>query len=168
MYLEELIRINERLKLINEQLQELLKEVPESKYILSIPGVGKVTAAVFFGEIGNLSNFNNYREVVKYAGYDPVGRDSGQRISRKWISKKGRHLLRKFLYYMSMRVIYRSNYFNGLYEIKKNTQNKYNEKLKKKEALCAVVIKLIKVIFTLIRERREFSEEIPKRVAVAA
>jgi len=79
---------------------------------------------------------------VKYAGYDPKEHDSGQRTGRRIISKKGRWLLRKYLY---------SPFFTEYYGNKQKT-------MKKKEALCAVVIKLIKVIAALLRDRRMFTE----------
>jgi len=63
--------------------------------VLSIPGIGPLSAAIFLGEIGNPAHFQNARQIVKYAGYDPQESDSGYRISRKFISKKGRWLLRK-------------------------------------------------------------------------
>ncbi|HPU30384.1 MAG TPA: transposase, partial [Syntrophorhabdaceae bacterium] len=91
------------------------------------------------------------KQIVKYAGYDPQEHDSGQKKGRKIISKKGRWLLRKYLYFMVMGIVHRSPFFKKYYENKQKT-------MKKKEALCAVVIKLIKVIFALLRDRRMFTE----------
>ncbi len=168
IYLEELKRAEKQLKDIEKEMGKLLNQIPDSKILLSIPGVGKLSAAIFFGELGNPENFAGYKQIVKYAGYDPVGKDSGMRVGRRWISKKGRYLLRKFLYFMAMRVVHRSKYFKEYYERKKKEENRFGEQLKKKEALCAVVIKLIKVIFALLRDKREFQEQAPARMPVAA
>jgi len=100
---------------------------------------------------------------VKYSGYDPVESDSGQRVGRRRISKKGRYLLRKYLYFMSMRVVHRSPYFRDYYNRKLSSKNRFGQALQKKEALCAVVIKLIKVMFALLRDERVFSNEPPAR-----
>ena len=78
-------------------MKELLKEIPLAEYILSLPGMGKVSCAVFLGELGNPEYFKNPRQIIKYAGYDPKENDSGSRVGRKIISKKGRWLLRKCL-----------------------------------------------------------------------
>jgi len=99
-----------------------------------------------------MSDFKDPKQIVKYAGYDPKEHDSGQRTGRKIISKKGRWLLRKYLYFMAMRVVHRSPFFKEYYENKQKT-------MEKKEALCAVVIKLIKVIFALLRDKRMFIEK---------
>lgn len=161
MYLEEVKRSEEQLKDIEKQMKKLLEEVPCAKHILSIPGVGVLSCAVFLGELGNPSNFKNPKQIIKYAGYDPQENDSGQSIGRKRISKKGRWMLRKYLYFMSMRAIYRSKFFREYYQGKLNSSNRFGQPLKKKEAICAVAIKLIKVIFALLRDERTFTAKAP-------
>lgn len=167
MYLGEVKRSEEQLKDIERQLKGLLQEVPCSNSILSIPGIGVLTCAVFLGELGNPYNFMNPKQIIKYAGYDPQENDSGQRIGRKIISKKGRWLLRKYLYFMSMRAIHRSKFFREYYQRKIKRGNRFGQPLKKKEALCAVAIKLIKVIFALLRDKRTFTAKAPE-LALAA
>jgi len=129
----------------------MLKEIPSATYLMSIPGIGPLSAAVFLGELGDPSHFHNARQIVKYAGYDPQESDSGSRIGRKFISKKGRWLLRKYLFFMSMRVVVLSNYFQEYYLRKLETKNRIGQQPRRKEMLCAVAINLIKVIFALLR-----------------
>lgn len=109
------------------------------------------------GGTGESDYFKNPKEIIKYAGYDPKENDSGLRTGRKIISKKGRWLLRKYLYFMGMRVVHRSVFFKQYYE---NKQKGASRPLKKKEALCAVIIKLIRVIFALMRDKKMFVENI--------
>ena len=113
-------------------------------------GIGPLSAAIFLGELGDPACFQNARQIVKYAGYDPQESDSGYRVSRKFISKKGRWLLRKCLFFMSMRVVVLSNYFQEYYQRKLQTKNRVGQLPRRKEILCAVAIKLIKVIFALL------------------
>ena len=161
MYLEEVKRSESQLKDIELQMKDLLGKVPCAEYILSIKGIGYLSAAVFLGELGNPDNFSHYKQIIKYAGYDPIERDSGMNIVRKRVSKKGRWLLGKFLYFMGMRVIHRNSYFRKYYDKKLKSVNRYGLPLKKKEALCAVIIKLIKVIFALLRDKRLFTVKAP-------
>lgn len=165
MCLEEVKRTILSLKNMDKQLRSLLKEAPAATYLMSIPGVGPLSAAVFLGELGDPTHFHNARQIVKYAGYDPQESDSGSRIGRKFISKKGRWLLRKYLFFMSMRVVVLSNYFQEYYQRKLETKNRVGQQPRRKEMLCAVAIKLIKVIFALLRDKREFEDLAP---AVAA
>ena len=158
--LQEVKRTVLMLKDIDRQLKDVLKELPSSEYLLSIPGIGLLSAAIFLGELGDPACFQNARQIVKYAGYDPQESDSGYRVSRKFISKKGRWLLRKCLFFMSMRVVVLSNYFQEYYQRKLQAKNRVGQLPRRKEILCAVVIKLIKVIFALLRDKRRFQDTV--------
>ena len=158
--LEEVKRTVLMLKDIDRQMKNTLKEIPYSEYLLSIPGIGPLSAAIFLGELGDPACFQNARQIVKYAGYDPQESDSGYRISRKFISKKGRWLLRKCLFFMSMRVVVLTNYFQEYYQRKLQTKNRVGQLPRRKEILCAVAIKLIKVIFALLRDKRSFQDTV--------
>jgi len=159
MYLDEIKRSDARRKLLEREMKELLKEIPLAQYILSLPGMGKVSCAVFLGELGNPDYFNNPRQIIKYAGYDPKENDSGSRVGKKIISKKGRWLLRKCLFFMVLRLVHRSSFFKAHYEHKKKG---FDRPLEKTEALCAVILKLIRVLFALMRDRRMFTEEMSR------
>ena len=148
------------IKGIEREIKRMLKEIPDARYLLSIPGIGPISAAVFLGELGNPLYFQRARQVVKYAGYDPQESDSGYRVSRRFISKKGRWLLRKHLFLMSMRVVVLSRYFQAYYQRKLQTKNRFGQLPRKKEILCAVAIKLIKVIFALLRDQRNFEDTV--------
>jgi transposase len=165
MCLEEVKRTVLTLKNIDIQLKRMLKDIPSASYLMSIPGIGPLSAAVFLGELGDPAHFHNARQIVKYAGYDPQESDSGSRIGRRFISKKGRWLLRKYLFFMSMRVVVLSKYFQEYYHRKLETKNRVGQQPRRKEMLCAVAIKLIKVIFALLRDKREFKDLEPAAAA---
>ena len=157
--LEEVRRSGMKIKELECAIKELLKQIPIARSLLSLPGTGYVTCGVFLGELGNPDYFKNPRQIIKYAGYDPKEDDSGSRVGRKVISKKGRWLLRKCLFYMALGAVQASSFFKGYYEHK---QKGCDRPLKKKEALCAVILKLIRVLFALIRDRRMFTEELSR------
>jgi transposase len=161
LYLEEVQRTEKMLKDMEKEIATVVDRLPSSGYLLSMPGVGVLSVAVVLGELGNPANFPHARGMVKYAGYDPQESDSGKRIGRRFISKSGRWLLRKYLYFMAMRVVSRSEYFREYYQRKLEAKNRYGQTMRKKEALCAVAIKLIKVIFALLRDQRPFQEVAP-------
>ena len=161
IYLSEVKRMAGQIKELELEMKKLLKQAPLAKYLISIRGIGVISAAVFLGELGSPEHFKGFKQIVKYAGYDPQEHDSGLRTGRKIISKKGRWLLRKILYFMSLGAIRQNKYFRDYYDRKLAGRNRFGRELTKKEALCAVVIKLIKVIFALFRDRRMFSIKTP-------
>jgi len=156
--LEEVKRTVLALKDMDRQLKLMVKDVQSASYLMTIPGIGPLSAAVFLGELGDPEHFHSARQIVKYAGYDPQESDSGSWVSRKFISKKGRWLLRKYLFFMSMRVVVLSKYFQEYYQRKLETKNRVGQQPRRKEILCAVAIKLIKVIFALLRDKRGFED----------
>jgi transposase len=94
--------------------------------------------------IMNITREGKYIDTVVEDGgmrHDPQESDSGYRVSRKFISKKGRWLLRKHLFLMSMRVVVLSRYFQEYYRRKLQTKNRFGQLPRKKEILCAVAIK---------------------------
>jgi transposase len=163
-YLEEIKQADVRRTALERQITDLVKEIPLAEYIMSLSGMGPLSCGIFLGELGNPEYFKSPKQIVKYAGYDPKENDSGSWTGRKIISKKGRWLLRKCLYFMALRVVHSSAFFKEYYEHKKKG---FHRPLEKKEAICAVIIKLIRVIFALIRDRRMFTEKMDRCLEAA-
>jgi hypothetical protein len=59
---------------------------------------------------------------------------------------------------MVLRVVHGSSFFKEYYEHKEKGSVR---PLAKTEAPCAVILKLIRVLFAMMRDRRMFTEEIP-------
>jgi hypothetical protein len=59
-----------------------------------------------------------------------------------------------------MRVVVLTKYFQEYYQRKLQTKNRVGQLPRKKEILCAVAIKLIKVIFALLRDKRKFQDAV--------
>lgn len=67
--------------------------------LISIPGIGKLTAARLLAEIGDISSFENAPQLAAYAGLNPRGFSSGSSVHKKTkISKQGRAFLRYILF----------------------------------------------------------------------
>lgn len=71
--------------------------------ILTIKGVGLITAATVVAETLGFQHVKNVKQIVSYAGYDVVQRESGTSIKGKTrISKKGNRYIRNALYFPAM------------------------------------------------------------------
>ena len=154
----EILEIYHRqLREIKKKMESLLEETEYWEIMKSISGVGVVTAATFLGELGDPSNFKDAKAIIKFAGIDPKENSSGIKTSSKKISKKGRYLMRTMIYFISMRLIYRSEEFKKYYKRKLETKTSSGRNLEKKEALFAVAIKFIKILFAMFRDRAIYS-----------
>lgn len=147
---------HKQLKEIKNKMENLLEETEYWEYLESINGVGVVTAATLLGELGEPSNFKYSKEIIKFAGLDPKEKSSGKYKGRIKLSKKGRYLMRTMIYFISMRLVHRDDGFKAFYEYKLKTRNKNGRYIEKKEALMAVGIKFIKVIFAMFRDKKKY------------
>jgi len=55
---------------------------------LTIPGVGRLTAGVIIGVVGDVRRFPKPESFVAYCGLDPVVERSGKALISKGISKR--------------------------------------------------------------------------------
>lgn len=95
--------LEERIKAINKEILDLIKQTPElkSQYDLlrTIPGIGHLTAITLLAEVGDFSAFDNAPQLAAYAGLNPQGHRSGSSVFKKTqISKQGRVELRRCLF----------------------------------------------------------------------
>ncbi|HHY35918.1 MAG TPA: IS110 family transposase, partial [Firmicutes bacterium] len=82
---------------IEAEIARRLEKHPEAKVLLSIPGVGIVTAAAIRAWVGEPGRFRTSKQVASYAGLDPSVHQSGQTYYHGKVSKNGNRLLRTVL-----------------------------------------------------------------------
>lgn len=98
----------DRLEMNQRHLKELdqaVKELSETdRYrgmvneVRKLPGVGLLTAMTFLTELGDLTRFQNRREVAAYLGLCPASYESGETSDRKGhITRQGPSRVRKLL-----------------------------------------------------------------------
>jgi transposase len=74
------------------------RDAEAARSLQTFTGVGLLTAMVFLTEMGDLSRFNNRREIGAYLGLVPSAHESGERQDRKGrITKQGPSRVRKVL-----------------------------------------------------------------------
>ena len=100
----QLKRIQGEILKLETELQNILKyNAPtEMTQLMSIPGIGKKTAAMLLVYSNMYANFDDYRQFIAYVGLCPVHRQSGTSVKgRSYISKKGNKMLRNHLFMCS-------------------------------------------------------------------
>jgi len=157
LLIEELELLKEQLEQVKEEMDLALTETGYKDLILSIPGVGIVSAASFLGEIGDPLRFEHPNQISRMAGYNLVEDSSGQNQSRTVISKRGRKHLRSILYQMAMVMVARNNEMKKLYQYLKNRPD---NPLKKKQALVVISKKAVTIIYNLVKKQARYEAEL--------
>lgn len=149
--------LKDQLSEIEEKISQCLKQVPYSENLLTIKGLGELTLAVIFSEITDIRAFSSAKKIEKLAGYNLFEVSSGNHRGKRRISKRGRSLLRKSLYYASLNMIKKGRPYYWVY------QNHLEKGMIKKKAIVAIARKLVKVIFAMVRDNSTFIE--PKQMS---
>jgi transposase len=92
-----IVMMNDELKVADKELGKLAKEHPVCHRLMSVPGVGPITAVRFLAAIDDPTRFHNAHGVQSYLGLTPGENSSSQRQQRTGITKAGPAALRRSL-----------------------------------------------------------------------
>jgi len=123
--------------------------------LLTIRGVGPITATSLIAEIGDITNFSSGKQLIKLAGLDLYGLESGISIhSQRKISKRGRKTLRTVVYQAAVSCIRCNAHLKACYlELLAHQPSK--EKIKPK-ALVAIASKLLRIVYRMLTNKEDF------------
>lgn len=131
--------------------------------LMSIPGIGYLTAITILAEIGDIDKFITPKKLVAFFGVDPAVNESGNFKGDKIkMSKRGTRLGRRALYAAALASIRTKRNGEAMNPV---LLKYYKENLKGKKAkvaLVAVMHKLIKYLFAVLREQQEYQFRDPK------
>ena len=131
---------------LESQMKHYLKQVPYSQSILSIKGIGEVTAAGLIGEVGDFRKFTTISEMMKLAGLDLYEISSGRKKGQRRISKRGRSYLRKILFFAAISMVKEEGIFHAHY------QQMVGRGMPKIKALIAICRKVLRITFAIVRD----------------
>jgi len=94
---EELVHLNERIDALEKKLLRLSAQNEDCQRLLTIPGVGLLSATALVAAVGDVSNFKNGRELAAWLGLVPRQHSTGGKATLMGISKRGDCYLRTLL-----------------------------------------------------------------------
>ncbi len=148
---------NRYIESLEEQMIEHLEQIPYSHSILSIKGIGHVTAAGLIGEVGNFNKFNTISEITKLAGLDLFEISSGQFKGQRRISKRGRPMMRKLLFFAAINMVKSTGIMHEKYK------QMLGRGMLKMKALIAITRKILGIIFAIVRNNTVYIENYTKQ-----
>ncbi len=118
--------------------------------LLTIPGVGFVTAEVVLAEIADISRFDSQKQVVAYAGLAPGQRESAGKSKELHIEKTGSKHLRWILVESAWQLVRYSPRWKAIYE-------RLKKRLKAKKAIVAVARRLLGLMTAILKSGEPYS-----------
>lgn len=89
---------------LEKQIVKTIIGTTTYKILLSIPGIGPVTASAIYAEVGDFKRFASPSALISYAGIYPKERSSGEMKRYGSISKAGSRVLRYSIIEAAMRI----------------------------------------------------------------
>lgn len=129
--------------------------------LISVPGIQLQSASTILAEIGDISQFPTFKNLVSYAGLDPKVSESAGKATYGHISKRGNKHLRFILVECA----------NAISRSKNNRLKVFYERLKKskghRQAVVATARKLLVIIYHLLTNEEIYEDDLmlePKKV----
>jgi transposase len=104
----EIRALEDRIRLVEHQLQALADQTPAVARLRSIPGVGLITATALVAFVGDIRRFPSGRHFASYLGLTPRERSSGLVRRLGSISKRGDVYLRMLLTHGARAVLWKA------------------------------------------------------------
>lgn len=153
-----LATLEEQIKQIDNAIQQHLDDDPDlrdrQQLLTTIPGIAAISSAQLLALLGDLSRYSDVRQVVAHAGLNPAQRQSGKYEGRAHISRIGDADLRSKLYMPAL--VGRT--YNPV--LKAFSQRLSARGKPYKVIICALMRKLIHIIWGVLRSGRPFSPDI--------
>lgn len=105
---EEVRDIERRIQLAERQLEALAEQTPAVARLLTVPGIGLISATALFAFVVNVHRFPSARHLASYLGLTPRERSSGNTRRLGAISKRGDVYLRTLLIHGARSVLARA------------------------------------------------------------
>ena len=137
--------LDTEIKLLEAELRKQAQQDEREETYRSAPGIGPLSARILANELGDMSQFNNERQLFSYTGLTPSEHSSGDSVRRGHITRQGNTRVRCVLCEVAWTAIRKDqslkDFFDHLYP-----------RAGKKKAIVAVARKLIGRIRAAFRQ----------------
>ena len=159
LVVEHLIEVCACIRSIDLEIKDICSQIPEYKYLLTIPGFGPDVSSNVVAAIGNPFRFDKVSQVIKTSGYDLSANRSGKNSDKAVpvISKKGKADLRYALYQAAMVASTKNQYFIKYFTEK--LRGREGEKGIKTKMRVKLAAKMLVIAWTLMKNKEPFNPD---------
>ncbi|AXN37248.1 IS110 family RNA-guided transposase [Peribacillus butanolivorans] len=152
--LEEYDLATTQLERVEQEVTNVLQQIPFAKKLLAIKGISEISLAGILGEAGDLSGFAHGNSLLRHAGLHLSEASSGKWKGQIVISKRGRSRLRRFLYIATMSLVMNNPEFKELH-----ANNVKVKKIKKMKSIMKLCGKLARLFVGIAKRNESYSPE---------
>lgn len=147
---------NKKLEDNRTKMIEIAKQTPMYNILTSFIGIGEVFASELIGELGDITRFDNHKQLIAFCGLDPAVIQSGKSLNiHGAISKRGSKYARHLMFNISQAMVKQGhNYPNHpvyLYYLTKKAEGKHYY-----ESLTACSTKILRMLFSMCKNETTF------------
>jgi transposase len=151
---EDLRRLDQKVESYDKKIELHAKNDDRCKRLMSIPGIGPVTATALVAAVGNAAEFKNARQMSAWLGLIPKQNSTGGKPCLGKLSKQGNQYLRTLLIHGGRAVMMNTGQ-------KKDPRSKWADKLKQKvgmnKAAVAMANKNVRTAWAILRRGSEYN-----------
>lgn len=147
-YAEQIMKLDEQLATVESSLHRKCREIPYAENILAINGVGENILSGILAEMGDVSRFDDVKEIQKLSGMGLVACSSGKHKGQTKISHRGRKRLRYWPFQAAKSAVSHADEFKQLHEY---YTTRLKNPLKKMQSLIVIACKILRVIYTILK-----------------
>ena len=147
-FAQKIMELDAELVVIENQINQKCREIPHASNILEISGIGENTLSGILAEMGDISRFDDGKEIQKLSGLGLVACSSGKHKGETKISHRGRKRLRYWLFQAAKSVVAHAEEFKELHIY---YTTRADNPLKKMQSLIVIACKLLRLIYTILK-----------------
>lgn len=140
-----LLDVTKKIKALSKT-EAYLKNV---ELLISIPGIGLITAMILLTELGSVERFSNTDQLCKFVGFIPSMHDSGESKKSGKITKRGHNVLRSALI-ESAWIAARMD------PVLIKSYNEYCKHMESNDAIIRIAKKLLKRISYVLKNQKSY------------
>lgn len=155
-FVRKIQELDVELAVIEKQISQKCQEIPHAGNILEISGIGENTLSGILAEMGDISRFDDVKEIQKLSGLGLVACSSGKHKGETRISHRGRKRLRYWLFQAAKPAVAHAEEFRELHT---HYTTRADNPLKKMQSLIAIACKLLRIIYAILKNGTAYDPE---------
>jgi len=148
------------------RIRALLATNADYQMLMDIPNMTMRLAAYLLAEVGDFRDFSHPQQLVRLAGLNLKESSSGKNRGASEISKRGRPMLRRTLYFIVLEQL--KHAAPGWYQLHMHYTTRKDNPLKKMQSVIALCCKFLRVVWGMLNNGTAYDPDMLTRKTVCA